>query len=80
MPTSSESVDQIKALLPRLQAALPNDVDLQVVADRTTTIRASLLEVERALIISVILVVLVTFAFLRARAGASSPRSPCRSR
>ena len=65
-----ETVDQMKALLPELQAALPNDVDLQVVSDRTITIRASLQEVEHALIISVILVVLVTFAFLRsARAG-----------
>ncbi|MGH8432657.1 MAG: efflux RND transporter permease subunit, partial [Solimonas sp.] len=65
-----ETVDEIKSLLPELQAALPNDVDLHVVADRTTTIRASLKEVERALMISVVLVVLVTFAFLRsARAG-----------
>ncbi|CAN5830656.1 efflux RND transporter permease subunit [soil metagenome] len=65
-----ESVDQIKALLPEIQASRPNDVDLSVVSDRTTTIRASLKEVEQALIISVILVVLVTFAFLRsARAG-----------
>jgi multidrug efflux pump len=65
-----ETVDEVRALLPELQAALPNDVDLQVVSDRTTTIRASLKEVERALIVSVILVVLVTFAFLRsARAG-----------
>jgi multidrug efflux pump len=65
-----ESVDDIRALLPELQAALPNDVDLQMVADRTVTIRASLKEVEHALLISIILVVLVTFAFLRsARAG-----------
>ena len=65
-----ETVDQVKALLPDLQAALPNDVDVTVAADRTTTIRASLKEVERALTISVILVVLVTFAFLRSfRAG-----------
>ncbi|MDP1837245.1 MAG: efflux RND transporter permease subunit, partial [Reyranella sp.] len=65
-----ETVDQVKALLPELQAAMPNDVDLTVVSDRTTTIRASLREVEQALIMSVILVVLVTFAFLRsARAG-----------
>jgi multidrug efflux pump len=65
-----ETVDQIKAVLPELQAALPNDVDLQVVSDRTITIRASLREVEHALMASVILVVLVTFAFLRsARAG-----------
>ncbi len=65
-----ETVDEVKALLPDLQAALPNDVDLMIASDRTTTIRASLREVERALTISVILVVLVTFAFLRSfRAG-----------
>ncbi|HEY4170572.1 MAG TPA: efflux RND transporter permease subunit, partial [Reyranella sp.] len=65
-----ETVDEVKALLPDLQAALPNDVDLMVASDRTTTIRASLKEVEHALIASVILVVLVTFAFLRSlRAG-----------
>jgi multidrug efflux pump len=65
-----ETVDEVKALLPDLQAALPNDVDLMVASDRTTTIRASLKEVEHALTISVILVVLVTFVFLRSfRAG-----------
>ena len=65
-----ETVDEIRGLLPELQAALPNDVTLQVVSDRTVTIRASLKEVEHALIVSIILVVLVTFAFLRsARAG-----------
>jgi multidrug efflux pump len=65
-----QSVDQVKALLPELQAALPNDVDVTVASDRTITIRASLHEVERALTISVILVILVTFAFLRSlRAG-----------
>ncbi|MBM3646676.1 MAG: nodulation protein [Alphaproteobacteria bacterium] len=65
-----ETVDAVRALLPELQASLPNDVDLQVVTDRTVTIRASLREVEHALIISIILVVLVTFAFLRSpRAG-----------
>ena len=65
-----ETVDEIKALLPELQASMPNDVELQVVSDRTTTIRAALREVEQALLIGVVLVVLVTFAFLRsARAG-----------
>jgi len=65
-----ETVDQIRELLPELQAAMPNDVELTVVSDRTTTIRAALREVESALVIGVILVVLVTFAFLRsARAG-----------
>jgi multidrug efflux pump len=65
-----ETVDEIKALLPELQASMPNDVELQVVSDRTTTIRAALKEVEMSLLIGVLLVVLVTFAFLRsARAG-----------
>ncbi|MFI5001779.1 MAG: efflux RND transporter permease subunit [Reyranellales bacterium] len=65
-----ETVDKVKELLPTLQAALPSDVDVTLAADRTTTIRASLWEVERALTISVILVVLVTFGFLRSfRAG-----------
>ena len=65
-----ETVDRVKELLPDLQAALPNDVDVTLASDRTTTIRASLKEVEQALMISVVLVVLVTFAFLRsARAG-----------
>jgi multidrug efflux pump len=65
-----ETVDRIRNLLPELQAAMPNDVELQVVSDRTTTIRAALREVESALAIGVILVVLVTFAFLRSvRAG-----------
>ncbi len=65
-----ETVDRVKELLPDLQAALPNDVDVTLASDRTTTIRASLKEVEQALMISVVLVVLVTFAFLRSiRAG-----------
>ena len=68
----------VRALLPELQAALPNDVDLQVVFDRTVTIRASLKEVEPTLLI-IILVVLVTFAFLR-RPRPLSPPSPCRCR
>jgi multidrug efflux pump len=65
-----ETVDQVRELLPDLQAALPPEIDVTVATDRTTTIRASLREVERALTASVILVVLVTFAFLRSvRAG-----------
>ncbi|MBV8393833.1 MAG: efflux RND transporter permease subunit, partial [Alphaproteobacteria bacterium] len=65
-----ETVDGIKEVLPELQAALPSEIDVTLASDRTTTIRASLKEVERALTVSVILVVLVTFAFLRSfRAG-----------
>ena len=65
-----ETVDEVKEVLPELQAALPKEIDVTLATDRTTTIRASLKEVERALTASVILVVLVTFAFLRSfRAG-----------
>ena len=65
-----ETVDRVRELLPDLQAALPSDVDLTMISDRTTTIRASLREVQHALGIAVVLVVLVTFIFLRSvRAG-----------
>ncbi len=58
-------VDNIKALLPRLQTALPAAVDVAVLTDRTTTIRASVSDVEFELGLAVILVVLVIFLFLR---------------
>lgn len=58
-------VDRIKALLPQLQAALPNAFDVRVLTDRTTTIRASVRDVEYELTLSIILVVLVIFVFLR---------------
>ncbi len=60
-----DTVDRVKALLPQLQASIPTDIDLVVAMDRTTTIRASLRDVERTLAISVALVVLVVFVFLR---------------
>ncbi|MGH8800917.1 MAG: efflux RND transporter permease subunit, partial [Casimicrobiaceae bacterium] len=60
-----ETVDSVRALLPALQAELPADIELHVAADRTHSIRASLDEVEIALIASVILVVLVVSLFLR---------------
>jgi multidrug efflux pump len=60
-----ESVDAVKAMLPELRASIPSAIDLEVVMDRTTTIRASLKEIERALAISVGLVILVVFLFLR---------------
>jgi multidrug efflux pump len=60
-----ETVDAVRALLPELRAQLPPDVTLEVASDSTTSIRASLREVELTLIISVILVVLVVSAFLR---------------
>ncbi len=60
-----QTIDAVKAELPHLQAALPSDVSLDLVGDRSTTIRASLRDTERTLVISVLLVVLVVFLFLR---------------
>jgi multidrug efflux pump len=60
-----QTVDRVKALLPRLQATLPASVDVQVIADRTTTIRASVDDTEVELLLAVALVVLVIFLFLR---------------
>jgi len=59
------TVDRVRALLPELGAAIPAAVDTSVVLDRSTTIRESLHDVERTLVISVILVTLVVFVFLR---------------
>ena len=58
-------VDGIKALLPALQAGLPSDVDLAVLSDRTTTIRASVADAQFEFCLAVGLVVLVIFLFLR---------------
>ncbi len=58
-------VDGIKAQLPKLQAALPDGVKLTVVSDRTQTIRASIEDVQFELLLSIALVVMVTFLFLR---------------
>jgi multidrug efflux pump len=60
-----ETVDQVKALVPQLKASIPESVNLAVGMDRTPTIRASLHEVERTLTISIVLVVMVVFVFLR---------------
>ncbi|MFZ6756330.1 multidrug efflux RND transporter permease subunit [Undibacterium sp. Ji50W] len=60
-----ETVERVRTLLPRLQASIPQAIDLNVVSDRTPTIRASLREVERSLSIAVGLVILVVLLFLR---------------
>ncbi len=60
-----ETIDEVMAQLPQLRAAIPADIEINVAVDRTTTIRASLHDVEQTLIISVLLVVLVVFVFLR---------------
>ncbi|MFO0765591.1 MAG: efflux RND transporter permease subunit [Nitrospiraceae bacterium] len=59
------TVDRLKALLPQLSASIPGSMNLSVVVDRTPVIRASLHDVERTLAISVGLVILVVFLFLR---------------
>jgi multidrug efflux pump len=60
-----QTVDGVRALLPTLQAQLPQDVRLQVASDRTKSIRASLREIELTLMISLLLVVVVVSVFLR---------------
>jgi multidrug efflux pump len=57
--------DRVKALLPRLRAAVPQGVDVRILSDRTETVRASVHDVEMTLAITIGLVVLVIFAFLR---------------
>ncbi|MFA5618536.1 MAG: efflux RND transporter permease subunit, partial [Syntrophorhabdaceae bacterium] len=60
-----EVVDQIKKVLPQLQGALPPSVKVSVLTDRTTTIRASVRDVQFEMILAVVLVVMVMFLFLR---------------
>jgi multidrug efflux pump len=59
-----QTVDAIKAQLPALQAALPAGLDVRILSDRTAGIRASVEHVEFELVLAVVLVVLVIFAFL----------------
>ena len=60
-----DTVDNVRAALPQLKAAIPQSIDMHVAMDQTVTIRASVFDVERALLISVMLVILVVFFFLR---------------
>jgi multidrug efflux pump len=66
-------VNRIKALLPQLQASLPAAVDVAVLTDRTVTIRASVHDVQFELILSIVLVVMVIFLFLRTMSGTIIP-------
>ncbi len=68
-----EVVDRIQALLPQLRAALPSAVDVAVLTDRTTTIRASVADVEFELGLAVVLVVIVIFVFLRSPSATLIP-------
>ncbi|MGC9196283.1 MAG: multidrug efflux RND transporter permease subunit [Syntrophobacteraceae bacterium] len=67
------TVDRVRALMPQLAALVPKSVDLSVVLDRSPPIRGSLQHVERTLVISAILVILVVFAFLRNLRGTIIP-------
>src|SRR5450830_1492250 len=60
-----DTVDRVRAVLPQLAASIPSAIDLAVVMDRTPTIRASLRDTGRSLMVSVALVIMVVFMFLR---------------
>jgi hydrophobe/amphiphile efflux-1 (HAE1) family protein len=60
-----ETADRVKALLPRLRASIPPSVNVSILADRTATIRASVRDVQFTLLLTVFLVVMVMFVFLR---------------
>ena len=60
-----DTVEGVRAALPQLAASIPSAIDLTIVMDQTTTIRASVSDVERTLVISIALVILVVFLFLR---------------
>jgi len=60
-----DTVDRIRAAIPALRASVPSAIDTEIVVDRTQTIRASVKDVERSLAVSITLVILVVFLFLR---------------
>jgi multidrug efflux pump len=60
-----ETVDRVRALLPYLQSSISPAIQLSLVMDRTTTVRASVKDIEKTLLISIVLVILVVFVFLR---------------
>src|SRR6185503_7914356 len=66
-------VDRVEKLLPQLKASLPSSVNVSVLTDRTTTIRASVKDVEFSLMLTVALVVMVIFLFLRTLAATIIP-------
>jgi multidrug efflux pump len=68
-----ETVDNIKEIIPVLQGSIPAKMDMAIMMDRTTTIRASLRDVEATLIIAIILVVWVIYVFLRNARAALIP-------
>ena len=69
-----DTVDRIYAQLPSLEASIPKGIDMTVVMDRTTTIRASVQTVERTLLVSIGLVILVVFRVPAQSAGDADSR------
>jgi multidrug efflux pump len=68
-----DTVQRVQALLPTLRATLPASLDVQVMTDRTTTIRASVRDVQYELLLSMALVVMVIFVFLRSASATLIP-------
>jgi multidrug efflux pump len=68
-----ETVERVKAALPFLRASIAGDIDLNVAVDRSTTIRASLRDIETAVIIAVFLVIGVVYVFLRTASATLVP-------
>jgi multidrug efflux pump len=68
-----DTVQRVQALLPALRATLPASLDVQVMTDRTTTIRASVRDVQFELLLSMALVVMVIFVFLRSATATLIP-------
>ncbi|HUN92212.1 MAG TPA: efflux RND transporter permease subunit [Burkholderiaceae bacterium] len=68
-----ETVDRVKEALPFLQASISGDIDMEIAVDRSTTIRSSLFEIERTVLIAIVLVVLVVYVFLRSATATFVP-------
>ena len=68
-----EVVDRIRQLMPQLRQALPANIDVRILSDRTQTIRESVRDVQREMLIAIGLVVLVTFVFLRTLTATAIP-------
>src|SRR5258708_17554043 len=71
-----ETTERVRELLPLLRASIPSTINLDVVLERTSTIRASLREVERTLLIAIPPVIMVVFLFLRTARAALIPAEP----
>jgi multidrug efflux pump len=66
-------VDTVQALLPQIEASMPQGIEVRIISDRTTTIRASVEDVEFELVLTTILVVMVIFVFLRSASATIIP-------